>query len=648
MVRLDAYTYACSIYEELRLLFIELGLTVDITNYVNTSRTTYENAINNLTPTNISKGVLLYPLGDYNYKATQINAIFINYLNALDISKQTVRYNINGVQQNLYFQFNILAKNYKDAEYLANLIHGKFYRHSGHRVYDLGTNQFSNEYLYSVSDFGVEANKIGKADLEHIVEYIIAIGLHQVPILFGHTEEEIEYGIFQKLNTVLKINSTNYLVKTEYNYAIGTVVPCNAQSLTQVFQKIPVGVSILIEDAPIVWLQLSLYNTYKANTFILAGTVGTCAYAGDKDDYATVTTFGLENKALTTNFTAKLLDRFTNLLTIFLANNSITTFAKASLPKLTGLHLGNNPLTQIDLSGYPKLTVLDISNTQIQVLEAYMCPLLNSVNITNTPLKTLDLSGTKITSVLGVATLEVVRLEGCTLLTSVDITSDNVNDLNLAGSLNITSLSLAYNHLTRLDLANYTALTTVTANNNELFYANFSHCINITFIAINANLLTTVNLTNCVKLSTLNLTNNRLININLVGLTNLFILNINDNLLTSLDLAGCTLLNTLNVANNLLTSINLNDCGSLTNIRLTNNKLTTLDISRCPLLSTIRIRTNLMNATVLGNLIIDRDSTGLTNGYFQAIIPAGGGTLSAAAIAAKNSLILKGWIFSNI
>jgi hypothetical protein len=639
MVRLDAYTYACSIYEELRLLFIELGITADITNYLNTSRTTYETAINNLTPTNISKGVLLYPLGDYNYKSTQINAIFINYLNALDISKQKVDYNINGVRQNIYFQFNILAKNYKDAEYLANLIHGKFYRHSGHKVFDLATNQFTTEYLYSVSDFGVEANKVGKADLEHIVEYIIAIGLNQVPILFNHTEDEVEYGIFQKLNTVLKIENTNYIVKTDYNYAIGTIIPCNAQSLNQIFQKIPVGVSLLIEDAPIVWLQLSLFNTYKANTFIFAGTVGTCAYAGDKDDYALVSTISLANKALTTRFTAKMLNRFTDITSIILNNNSISIFEQATLPKLATLNLANNPVSTLSLTGYPALANLDISNTSIVELNATTCPLLTTLTITNAgSLLLLNIAGTKVSTINLVGNLESANFSNCTFLTSITLTDNNLDYLNITGATNLINLYLSNNNLSVIEAANHPNLITADISFNALETATFSHCVNLSSLTINANNLDYLNLTNCYNLVTVYARNNNLENLSFLNFTNLVTLDLNYNNLTGLDIEGCTNLEVLNLFGNNLEIVRLDTCTSLESVRLGNNQLTTLDFTNCTLLKEIRIQGNLLTADIIGELLIDRAFKELSNGYFEAEI-YGGGTLSNAALEAQNKLV---------
>lgn len=214
MDRLDAYVYGCSIYEELRLMFVDMGMTVDINNYLGltNSRDAYKNAIDALTPTTLSKGIMLYPLGDFNYKVTRVNSIFINYLTAEDRLNQSFDVSQDGIRQNLGFKINILAQNYKDAELISSMVHAKFRTHSGHKVYDLTADDFSNEWLYSIAETSVEINKMVKVDLDHYTEYIISFTLHQVPILFPQTSTStpIQYGLFNKLYTYLDLNANGF------------------------------------------------------------------------------------------------------------------------------------------------------------------------------------------------------------------------------------------------------------------------------------------------------------------------------------------------------------------------------------------------------------------------------------------------------
>ena len=212
MDRLDAYTYGCSIYEELRLMFIDLGLTTDINNYIGNNRRSYESDLAALNPVTLSKGIMLYPLGDFNYKVTKVNSVFINFLEDKDMQQQPYLTDRNGIRSDIYFRINVLGRNYKDAEYITRLIHSKFYSHSGHKTYNLNTNQFSDEYFYSVSSFNNEVTKLNKADLDHFREYTIEIGLHKVPILFpvNSTNPPVEYGVFQQLITYIDINKNGY------------------------------------------------------------------------------------------------------------------------------------------------------------------------------------------------------------------------------------------------------------------------------------------------------------------------------------------------------------------------------------------------------------------------------------------------------
>jgi hypothetical protein len=446
MERLDAYTYACSIYEEIRLLFIELGLTVDITNYLNTSRVTYENAINNLTPSEISKGVLLYPLGDFNYKTTQINSIFINYLNALDIAQQAVSYNIGGVRQNIYFQINILAKNYKDAEYIANLIHAKFYRHSGHKTYDLETNQFSIEYFYSVSDFGIEANKVGKADLEHVVEYIIAIGLHQVPIIFNYTQAEIEYGIFQKLNTVLKINDNDYSIETEYNYNVGDTITHTDISLNQYFNIVKAGYTYNVADKPLLWYLGGYYSTFKGDTFEVSGEGD--IFAGDDIDYAAVTGIDLNNQSLTTYF--NFLDKFVNLKSLILGQNPLVTLLD-NFDKSKLIYLGLNFCSLVSIN-------IDDAN------------LLEEVYMLNVPIGNIDFTQKIKLRICNFQNTNATNanLSNCTLLEDLNYAGNDLEYINIDNLLNLSFLKLQGNLLSDLNISNNELLIQLRLQNNQL------------------------------------------------------------------------------------------------------------------------------------------------------------------------------------
>lgn len=214
MNRLDAYVYGCSIYEELRLMFIDMGMTVDINNYIGqtNARDNYKNAIDALNPSSLSKGIMLYPLGDFNYKVTRVNSIFINYLTADDRLNQSFDVSQDGIRQDLSFKINILAQNYKDAELISSMVHAKFRTHSGHRVYDLDTDTFSNDWLYSIAETSIEINKLVKVDLDHYTEYIISFTLHQVPILFPQTSTitPIQYGVFQNLYTYIDLNANGF------------------------------------------------------------------------------------------------------------------------------------------------------------------------------------------------------------------------------------------------------------------------------------------------------------------------------------------------------------------------------------------------------------------------------------------------------
>tara|TARA_R110000822_G_C15073479_1_gene468873 strand:- start:8 stop:229 length:222 start_codon:yes stop_codon:yes gene_type:complete len=67
-----------------------------------------------------------------------------------------------------------------------------------------------------------------------------------------------------------------------------------------------------------------------------------------------------------------------------------------------------------------------------------------------------------------------------------------------------------------------------------------------------------------------------------------------------------------------------------------------LSVSTIANIIVFRCQNNQLNAAVNSQLLIDLDGHGLSNGYFQSTI-FGGGTLTTAGLAAKASLLLKGW-----
>jgi hypothetical protein len=205
MKRLDAYSYGCSIYEEVRQLLIRAGITVNIEDFANqtSTRLDYENAISSLTPIGTKSGVLFHPLGDYSVREAKVNTMYVNYVNDYDTVVQNTFNSQFGTHQDLQFRINILAKNYKDGEYLAGLVHSLFYAHSGHRAYDLEFEKFSDDYLYTIATYSTEVTRLVKANLDHVVEYICYIKIRQAIILFQEVPEDIEYGIFKKLNALI-------------------------------------------------------------------------------------------------------------------------------------------------------------------------------------------------------------------------------------------------------------------------------------------------------------------------------------------------------------------------------------------------------------------------------------------------------------
>jgi hypothetical protein len=123
---------------------------------------------------------------------------------------------------------------------------------------------------------------------------------------------------------------------------------------------------------------------------------------------------------------------------------------------------------------------------------------------------------------------------------------------------------------------------------------------------------------------------------------NLSILSCGLNQISVLDVSQLVNLISLTCDSNQITTLDVSQLTSLSRLFCYNNQITTLDVSQLVNLGFIRCQDNQLDAAENSQILIDLDTNGLSNGYFESSI-FGGGSLTAAGQTAKSNLLSKGW-----
>jgi hypothetical protein len=205
--------------------------------------------------------------------------------------------------------------------------------------------------------------------------------------------------------------------------------------------------------------------------------------------------------------------------------------------------------------------------------------------------------------------------------------------------LNNQSLTTYFNFLDNFD-----NLQSLTLGNNPLITLldNFDKS-KLIYLGLNFCSLVSINIDNPNLLEEVYMLDVPIGNIDFTQKIKLRICNFQNTNATNADLSNCTLLEEVNYAGNDLEYINIDNLLNLSFLKLQGNLLSDLNISNNELLIELRVHSNLLNNLANSQLLIDLDSHGKTNGYFQSSI-FGGGTLTPEAIDSIDNLTMnKDW-----
>ncbi len=170
------------------------------------------------------------------------------------------------------------------------------------------------------------------------------------------------------------------------------------------------------------------------------------------------------------------INQFTNLTSLSVFNNTLTTFQISGLSSLQVIHIANNNLTTLSIDNLSSLQNLSIVNNQ-----------LTNFSVTNTPnLQTLSCSGNQ--------------------LASIDISNFP----------SLVTLECNNNLITTLILNNNNNLLNISATNNNLTAISLEEAPNLVNLYLNNNLFTTIDAGKLTQLSNFNFSNNpNLVNFNI-------------------------------------------------------------------------------------------------------------------------------------
>ncbi len=216
---------------------------------------------------------------------------------------------------------------------------------------------------------------------------------------------------------------------------------------------------------------------------------------------------------------------------------------------------------------------------KLKTLEAKNCEKLATVEVHSSQLTTLDLTGSKVTS------LDVSRCAG---LSSISGLSGLPLQTLKAENSGLTQIDAGQNNqLTTLEVKNCAKLATVKVHSSQLTALDLAGASKVTTLDIsNCSQLSTIGAFDALSLHSLNVSSSAFSQI--TGKSALQKLEANNcSKLTRIDAKQCSQLTTLEAKNcDKLATVEVNS-GNLTTLDLTSSKVTSLDVSSCAKLSSI-------------------------------------------------------------
>ena len=390
---------------------------------------------------------------------------------------------------------------------------------------------------------------------------------------------------------------------------------------------------------------LSGLEAFTSLTGLNCGGNPQLTYLDVSQNYALVSISSRSSGLININF-----GTISNIKSLDLLNNQLTSLDLTSLTQLEGTYFRNNQLTSLDVSQNVNLKNLKIEVNQISSIDISQNTQLTYLSCWNNQITALDVSQNLLLETISVGnnqipSLDVTMLDslknlrcGSNLLTSLDISQNPLLSYLMCGNNQLTTLHLSQNPLlyyvycsanqipsldvTMLDSLNFlnctsNSLTSLDVTQNPLLetlrcFGNQITILDVTQNSLLKNLhcgsnqLPTLNVTQNSVLEYLSCGYNPLTSLDVTQNINLKVLGISGSQISNIDVTQNTLLYNFGASGALLSSIDISQNLLLESLQVQGNLLTSLDISNNNLIEYLRCDGNQLNSlNVIDNPNLD-------------------------------------------
>lgn len=201
-----------------------------------------------------------------------------------------------------------------------------------------------------------------------------------------------------------------------------------------------------------------------------------------------------ENNLLTT----LNIDQLANLKDFNCEFNQLTSFNISQSTALQRLYCNNNNLTTLNVSQLPALEILHCNFNSLTTLDVSTCISLKNLQCSSNSLTTLNVSGASALEFLTCAinNLTSLDLSQNGFLTWLRCENNQLNNLNVSQCINLQQLWCYNNQLASLDVSTLTNMTKFVCNTNQLTSLDISQCVSLNFFDFSINNLIYLNLKN--------------------------------------------------------------------------------------------------------------------------------------------------------
>ena len=192
------------------------------------------------------------------------------------------------------------------------------------------------------------------------------------------------------------------------------------------------------------------------------------------------------------------IDQLPNLRDLNCDFNELTTFNISQSTSLKRLYCSDNNLSTLDVSQSTALEILHCINNNLTTLDVSQCISLKNLQCALNSITTLNVAGASALNFLTCANnnLTILDLSQNTLLNSLRCENNQLTNLNVLQCANLEQLWCYNNQLTTLDVSTLTTLTKFVCNTNQLTSLDISKCISLNFFDFSINNLIYLNLKN--------------------------------------------------------------------------------------------------------------------------------------------------------